>query len=66
MSQRLQEEQEPAGKWVRTDEEGPLEQAAREFVEGDHLQAEANLLLSQSAIHHARSDAILNQYRILS
>jgi hypothetical protein len=66
MSQRLQEEQEPAGKWVRTDEEGPLEQATQEFMEGDRLQAEANLLLLQSAIHHARGDMILNQYHISS
>jgi hypothetical protein len=51
---------------VRTDEEGPLEHAAREFAEGDCLQAEANLLLSQLAIYRTRSDAILNQYRISS
>jgi hypothetical protein len=45
-------------KWLRV-EEGPLAQAAQEFIESDHLVSQGNHLLLQAAIHHAHGDVIL-------
>jgi hypothetical protein len=55
----------PVGKQLRV-EEGPLAQAAQEFVESNRLVSEGNHLLSQAAIHCTHGDAILQKYHLSS